>query len=113
MGHRWGYPPIGRWTDFVGGLEPVSRDWGYDRGLPIDRYYIERFLAGHAADIAGHVLEFGDDVYTVKFGGGRVTRGDVLAVVQGNSKATIVADLADAYYIPSDTFTNCSSRSEL
>ena len=25
--------------------EPVSRRFGYDRGTPIDRYYIENFLA--------------------------------------------------------------------
>mgnify|MGYP006961430571 CR=1 FL=1 len=28
--------------------EPVSRRFGYDRGTPIDRYYIENFLARQA-----------------------------------------------------------------
>ena len=28
--------------------DPVSRDWGYDRGTPIDRRYIEEFLAAHS-----------------------------------------------------------------
>jgi hypothetical protein len=32
-------------------LEPVSRDWGFDRGTPVDRLYIERFLGAHADDI--------------------------------------------------------------
>ena len=42
-------------------LTPISRLWGSDRGLPIDRYYLERFLERHAGDVRGHVLEFYDD----------------------------------------------------
>ena len=54
-------------------VTPLSREFGYDRGLPIDRYYIERFLATHIADIHGHVLEVEDDIYTRQFGGERMT----------------------------------------
>ena len=25
-------------------IRPISKKWGFDRGLPIDRYYIEKFL---------------------------------------------------------------------
>src|SRR5262249_28789247 len=81
-----------------------SRAFGKDRGLPIDRYYIERFLAAHAPDIRGRVLEVGYDIYTRKFGGDRVTRCDVLHVTQDNPKATIVADLTCADHIPPNTF---------
>ena len=28
----------------LGRTRPVSYHWGYDRGLPVDRWYIERFL---------------------------------------------------------------------
>ena len=87
-------------------LTPISRIFGLDRGLPIDRYYIERFLSAHASDIRGCVLEIGDAFYTRKFGGDRVTKSDVLHVVRGNPEATIVADLTCADSIPSDTF-NC------
>src|ERR1041385_110870 len=73
-------------------LEPVSREFGFDRGLPIDRFYIDNFLSAHRADIRGHVLELGDDRYTREFGTG-VTRSDVLDVTKDNAKATIVADL--------------------
>jgi SAM-dependent methyltransferase len=72
---------------------PISRDWGFDRGLPIDRFYIERFLAQHGRDIRGAVLEFMDDDYTRRFGGERVAKIDVLDVVPGNRQATIIADL--------------------
>jgi glycosyltransferase involved in cell wall biosynthesis len=86
-------------------LTPVSRKFGWDRGgLPVDRYYIERFLQQHAGDLAGHVLEVRDDAYIRKFGGNRVTRVDVLHPTTGNEKATIVADLTAADHVPSDTF---------
>jgi SAM-dependent methyltransferase len=85
-------------------LTPVSPAFGFDRGMPIDRYYIERFLAAHAGDIRGQVLEIGDDRYTRQFGGSRVTRSDVLHVVAGNPQATIVADLTRADDVPSESF---------
>lgn len=83
---------------------PISRVFGWNRGLPIDRYYIEQFLSAHTSDIKGRVLEMGDNLYTQKFGGSRVSRSDVLHVVEGNPEATIVADLTCANHIPSDTF---------
>ncbi len=86
-------------------LTPVSRRFGWDRGgLPVDRYYIEQFLARRAADIAGHVLEVRDDTYTRQFGGDRVTRSDVLHPTPGNPKATMVADLTAADHLRGDTF---------
>jgi SAM-dependent methyltransferase len=85
-------------------VTPVSRVFGFDRGQPIDRYYIEHFLARHARNIRGRVLEVGDASYTQKFGGNRVAISDVLHVTEGNSRATIVADLTDADHIQSDTF---------
>lgn len=83
---------------------PVSADWGWDRGQPVDRYYIEKFLAEHANDVRGHVLEFADDSYARKFGGAKVTRVDVLDRQEGNPQATLVAELAQGEQIPSDTF---------
>jgi len=98
--------PARQAVDF-GGLrrvEPISRVFGYDRGTPVDRYYIEDFLARNAGDVRGRVLEVGDDSYTRRLGGDRVTRRDVLHVEEGNPQATIVADLADAAHVPSDSF---------
>jgi SAM-dependent methyltransferase len=85
-------------------LQPVSREFGYDRGLPIDRYYIERFLETHRRDVAGRTLEIGDDEYTRRYGGDRTTRRDVLHVHGRNSAATIVGDLADAPQIADGIF---------
>jgi SAM-dependent methyltransferase len=85
-------------------LTPISRLWGSDRGLPIDRYYLERFLERHAGDVRGHVLEFYDDSYTRLLGGERVTRSDVINVEQGNPNSTIVADLSTAHDLPQEFF---------
>ncbi len=85
-------------------LQPVSRVFGYDRGQPVDRYYIENFLARWADDVRGRVLEIKDDSYTRKFGGDRVTASDVLDIDERNQEATIVADLACANHVPSDAF---------
>jgi SAM-dependent methyltransferase len=85
-------------------LTPVSRNWGFDRGLPIDRYYIERFLAANAADIRGRVLEIKSNAYTRTFGGSHVTVSDVLNVAAGNPEATIVGDLTSADHIPTSSF---------
>jgi len=100
---RW--PPIGR-VDLgdLRRLTPISRDWGADRGQPIDRYYIERFLKENASEIRGHVLEIGDDLYTRSFGSARVTRSDVLHVAERKPGVTILADLTRADNIASDTF---------
>jgi SAM-dependent methyltransferase len=85
-------------------LDPISREFGLDRGRPIDRYYIENFLARHAEDIGGRVLEIKDSAFTRKYGGGRVTTSDVLDVDENNRRATIVADLTCAEDVPSNVF---------
>ena len=89
------WPPVRlvNWGSFRR-LRPISDDWGSRRGLPVDRYYIEQFLAQHAHEIHGRVLEMKDRNYTVRFGGSRVTQSDVLHKLEGNPEATIVADLA-------------------
>ena len=83
---------------------PISRNYGWERGTPVDRFYIERFLSAHAGDVRGRVLEIGDDEYTRRFGGEGVTRSDVLHASPGNPQATIVADLADAPEIADASF---------
>ena len=103
---RWRLSPkLGR-TDF-GALRrtsPISPVFGFDRGLPIDRYYIEDFLASHANDIAGRVLEIADSTYTDRFGGARVSKAEVLHVDANAPGATIVGDLAHLSHVPADSF---------
>jgi SAM-dependent methyltransferase len=91
-------------------LVPVSREFGADRGKPIDRYYIEDFLRRHSGlseyapgAIHGHVLEVGDDMYSRQFGLG-LNRIDVLDASPESPRGTIVADLTDGSNLPSDTY---------
>jgi SAM-dependent methyltransferase len=82
---------------------PIDPNWGYERGTPVDRIYVERFVGAHAGDIRGRVLEIAASDYTSRFGVG-VESSDVLMAKEGNPEATIVGDLTDAPQIPSDAF---------
>lgn len=99
------WPPVG-WVRFgsMRRIKPISSDYGNSRGLEIDRYYIEKFLAEFSSDVRGRVLEIKHNAYTVRYGGDRVTKSDVLHPVEGNPDATIVADLTKADHLPSNTF---------
>ena len=100
------WPPVG----FVrfGSLRrttPISPMWPPRYGRPIDRFYIERFLAAHSDAIQGEVLEVGGLEYTTQFGGDRVSRASILhSPIGAGPKVTFVADLADAPQIPSARF---------
>jgi len=98
-------PPAG-WVRFgsLRRLTPISRNWGFDRGRPIDRYYIEKFLEHQRDDIQGHVLEIGDPSYTWRYGGGRVSKSEVLDVDRSNPDATIYVDLSNADSIAANQF---------
>jgi SAM-dependent methyltransferase len=83
---------------------PLSTAYGFDRGQPADRRWIERFLAEHADDIRGRCLEVESDEYVRHFGGGRPSSVEVLDIDPHNEDATIVGDLQNLESIPSGTF---------
>lgn len=80
-------------------FEPVSRVFGMDRGQPVDRYYIERFLASNRALIMGHVLEIGDASYTRMFGSGAL-RSEVLRYEGEPAPGVRIGDLTDLGTLP-------------
>jgi SAM-dependent methyltransferase len=84
-------------------LRPFSEHYGRDRGTPVDRWYIDAFIAAHADDIRGRVLELADRRYT-KIHGDGVDSFDVLDVDPRNDNATIIADLDDAGALPESSF---------
>jgi hypothetical protein len=96
-------PIISRRHEFLR-TEPVSRVFGFDSGTPIDRYYIEKFLAKNRSSICGHILEVADDTYARRFGS-KVKKISILNAVPSPT-ATIVGDLATGKNIPQNTF-NC------
>lgn len=81
---------------------PVSRLFGFDRGTPVDRRYIRRFMAENAAHIRGRVLEVGDSGYTRAFGqaGAQCT---VLGAVAGPG-VDLVGDFATGEGVPRGAF---------
>ena len=91
------------WLGTLRRLTPLSQQWGADRGTPVDRYYVQRFLDAHRGDIRGRVLEVKDAEYTRRFGSD-VATSDVLDVDPANPQATIVADLAAADTVPANSY---------
>src|SRR4029077_165249 len=49
-------------------LKPFSDYYGFDRGTPVERYYLDRFLAAHAKAIHGDVLEIQAPGYVNRYG---------------------------------------------
>jgi SAM-dependent methyltransferase len=86
------------------GKEPLSYEWGAERGEPIYHDYLCQFLTEFTADIHGHCLEFYNDMYATTFGGPNVTKLDILNIDDTNPKATLVGDLTKPNDLPSDTF---------
>jgi hypothetical protein len=91
------------WLMLFGRTQPVSANWGLDRGRSIDRHYIEHFLAQHRGDIRGRVLEVKDPTYVDRFGTG-VEQTDVIDIDASNPRATIVADLSAATQVPANSY---------
>jgi SAM-dependent methyltransferase len=73
--------------------KPISAKFGFDRGTPIDRYWIEDFLGKNKEYIKGNCLEVTDKTYTLKYGGKQVTKADVLDIDENNTRANIIGDL--------------------
>ena len=80
-------------------FEPVSRIFGLDRGQPVDRGYIERFLRDNARCITGHVMEIGEDRYMSGMGSG-VERAEVLVFDGASVPGQRVGDLTQHNTLP-------------
>ena len=71
---------------------PFSSTYGFERGTPIDRHYLNAFLATHHSLITGNVLEVQTDSYTHRFGRD-VQRADTFDIVP-SATVTYVCDFA-------------------
>ncbi|HEX7140743.1 MAG TPA: class I SAM-dependent methyltransferase [Vicinamibacterales bacterium] len=82
---------------------PFSENFGFDRGTPIDRYYLHRFLEQHTALITGNILEVQTDSYTRRFGHD-VARSDTFDIVP-NFNPTFLCDFtAKDCAVPAATY---------
>ena len=97
-------PKVGRirFGDF-GRTTPISVNSGFDRGKPIDRYFIEKSLQDRSTLIRGRVLEVGGRDYTKMFGN-KIDSSDILDINQDNPVATIVGDLGVVNGLPEAKF---------
>lgn len=69
--------------------EPLTR-WGYDRGTPVDRWYIDRYLQENRQLVHGRVLEVKADHYASRLGAAEV---EVVDIDVTNPRATVLGDL--------------------
>jgi hypothetical protein len=84
---------------------PFSDNYGFDRGTPIDRYYLHNFLSLHRAEITGNVLEVQGSGYTCQFGCG-VTNADSFDI-NPTVRPTFVCDLARSESILASNRYDC------
>lgn len=75
----------------VGRTAPLS-SWGTQRGLPVDRWYIESYLRGHSDVVSGRVLEVKGDHYASLLGASEV---EIVDIDPSNTRATVVGDICD------------------
>jgi len=81
--------------------KPISNVFGFDRGTPIDRYYIESFLEKNRESICGNVLEIAESTYSKRFGE-NVKSYEILNYDDSNKKATIIGDLTIPRTLPNE-----------
>jgi hypothetical protein len=93
--------PVPRWGN-LRRVQPFSSAFGGDRGTPIDRHYLARFLQSHAAGITGAVLEIQAASYARRFGHD-ISRIDTVDIDRAFSP-TFLCDLAQADMIPSNAY---------
>jgi hypothetical protein len=84
---------------------PFSSTYGFERGQPIDRYYLHKFLASHHDLIAGDVLETQGSSYAERFGHD-LTRADSFDN-EPRFQPTYLCDFADCGSIIPDRAYDC------
>lgn len=84
-------------------LQPFDDDFGWGRGTPVDRIYIESFLHSVRHLISGDVLEVQDSRYTRCFGT-NVASCHVVDRDPANLAATMIVDLCEAGSLPRSAF---------
>lgn len=83
-------------------IVPISTQFGFDRGTPIDRYYIDKFLSSNSHLIKGRVLEVADNNYSLKYGQKNI-KSEILFQDNSNPNATIIGDLTKPNTLPQNS----------
>lgn len=85
-------------------LSPLSDCYGYDRGTPADRPYIDAFLAARQAAVHGDGAEVKDSTYLTRYGARTLTSVIVIDTDPRNTAATLRADLGAPGSLPAGAF---------
>jgi len=84
-------------------VTPFSSNFGFDRGTPVDRYYLHRFLEANRAHVTGDVREIQLPGYATRYGS--ALRAVHTVDVNPAHRPTYVCDLAaSGDVIPSDRY---------
>ncbi len=82
---------------------PLHPAYGYHRGTPVDRHYIDHFLAKEAASVRGDALEISEDRYITRIGGNRLTSATTFQL-DGPGPNRLVGDLTKPESLPEGRF---------
>ena len=88
---------------------PLSRDFGFDRGTPVDRYYIEKFLYNNRQYFKGRILEVAQDWYSSHYAGLNETTEqkpivETLHYDGTEDEVTIIGDLTKPETLPENRY---------
>ena len=81
---------------------PISPSYGFERGTPIDRFYVDRFLSARRALITGRVLEIQTTDHIRRYGMD-VAKADTLDINPAFNP-TYCCDLARADIVPTGQY---------
>jgi hypothetical protein len=85
--------------------EYTSNDFGWTRGTPIDRFYLQQFFKDNRSFIKGDSLEFGEDTYTKLYGLGVTQSGIFTSDLDEKQKEGMIAgDISKSETLPSDKY---------
>jgi SAM-dependent methyltransferase len=82
----------------------LSDCYGYDRGTPADRPYIDAFLTARQDTIRGDGAEVKDSAYLARYGARRLHSITIIDINPANAAATLHADLAAPRSLPAGAF---------
>lgn len=82
---------------------PLHAAYGYRRGMPVDRHYMDAFLTAESGLIRGDAIEIAEDRYMTRFGGDRL-KSVTTFQLDGPGPGRLVGDLTKPDTLPADLF---------
>lgn len=82
---------------------PISKFFGFDRGTPIDRFYLNQFLEKKSQFIVNNVVEIEENQLSLKHGGDKI-HSHILTYGPPKSANSFQGDLTNLTTLPQNTF---------